>query len=202
MKSKAGDVTVANCASCHGAHRILPHADATSSINSANLQETCGTCHPGISSEMAAIPIHAAPGISQTPLAGLIANIYIIIIFVTIGLMVLHWLFDLRKQIKLVMKKKQVRRMSLNAVWQHTFLMVTFILLVITGFSLRYSHAFWVQWLFGWEGGFPLRGIIHRVSAVLFLLTSIWHIFYIYTVAGRRFIKDVFPIKEDIIHFW
>ena len=38
LKSKAGDVRVANCASCHGAHRILPHTDPTSSIYADNLQ--------------------------------------------------------------------------------------------------------------------------------------------------------------------
>ena len=53
LKSKAGDLTVANCASCHGAHRILPHTDPTSSIYPANLQETCGQCHPGITPEVA-----------------------------------------------------------------------------------------------------------------------------------------------------
>jgi len=202
LKSKAGDVTVANCSSCHGAHRILPHTDTTSSIYSANLQHTCGGCHPGISTEMASIPIHSTPGMSQTPIAGHIANIYIIIIIVTIGLMVLHWLLDLRKQIKLVMKKKQISRMTLNAVWQHVFLMATFVVLVITGFSLRYSDAFWVKWLFAWEGGFPLRGIIHRVSAVIFIITSIWHIFYIYTSTGRRFLLDMLPGKEDLAHLW
>ncbi|MCK5126171.1 MAG: hypothetical protein KAR42_07935 [candidate division Zixibacteria bacterium] len=198
LKSKAGDRTVANCASCHGSHRILPHTNSTSSIYAGNLQKTCGNCHPGISEEMAATPIHAAPGISQTPIAGVIATIYIVLIFITIGAMVLHWLIDLRKQIYLVNRKKQIRRMNFNAVWQHTFLMVSFIALVITGFALRFSEAFWVQMLFGWDGGFPLRGIIHRVSAVIFMLTAVWHTLYLTTRNGHSFLKDIFPIKEDL----
>ena len=32
LKSKAGDTTVANCASCHGAHRILPATDKDSTV--------------------------------------------------------------------------------------------------------------------------------------------------------------------------
>jgi hypothetical protein len=67
LKSKAGDVQVANCASCHGAHRILDHNDPTSSIHKDNLKATCGNCHPGISVEMAQTAIHETPGISQTP---------------------------------------------------------------------------------------------------------------------------------------
>ncbi len=198
LKSKAGDVTVANCASCHGAHRILPSSDQTSSIHSDNLQSTCGSCHPAISVAVANIPIHGAPGVSHTPIAAVIQKIYIYLIVIIIGGMLLHWLIDLRKEIKAVSQKPQIRRMTYNEVWQHTFLTVTFVLLVITGFSLRFSDAWWVRLLFGWEGGFPIRGIIHRVSAVLFVLTSIWHIAYLLTDRGRQFLKDMMPANLDI----
>lgn len=198
LKSKAGDVTVANCASCHGAHRILPSTDSTSSIHPYNLKSTCGSCHPEITVEVANIPIHGAPGVSHTPIAALIQKIYIGIIIVVIGGMIIHWLIDLRKQIKDLSKKEQIRRMNYNEVWQHIFLTVTFIALVMTGFSLRFSEAGWVKFLFGWEGGFPLRGIIHRVSAVLFVFTTIWHLFYLSSRRGRQFLKDMMPAVIDI----
>ncbi len=201
LKSKAGDVTVASCASCHGAHRILPKSDTTSSIHISNLQETCGECHPGISTEIALVPIHSTPGITQTPVAGVVANIYVVAIFVIIGAMILHWLIDLRKQIHIVMSMKQVRRMTLGDVWQHTFLMVSFTALAITGFSLRYSEAFWVQWLFGWEGGFPLRGLIHRVAAVVFCFTCVWHLVFLVTRRGRQFLIDMLPGPADFRNF-
>jgi len=200
LKSKAGDVTVANCASCHGAHRILPQSDPTSSIHISNLQETCGHCHPGISKTMATTSIHTTPGV-QTPVARIIANVYVIAIVLIIGTMIIHWLIDLRKQIHLVNLKKQVKRMTFNEVWQHTFLMISFIALAVTGFSLRYSDAFWVQWLFGWEGGFPLRGIIHRVAAVIFIFSIAWHVLYLTTSRGHRFLRDIFPEPLDIRQF-
>ncbi len=202
LKSKAGDITVANCASCHGAHRILPASDSTSSINPANLQQTCGRCHPGISKEMALTDIHTPPGVAHTPVAVIFQKIYLVAIFVIIGLMVIHWLIDLRRKILNVMRLEQVRRMNFNEVWQHTFLMVTFTVLAITGFSLRYSEAWWVKLLFGWEGGFPLRGIIHRVAAVLFVFTSFWHLFYLKTERGRRFLTDMWPGKKDFTQFF
>ena len=58
LKNKVGrqdDVRVANCASCHGSHRILPHTDPASSIYPANLQATCGECHEKISVELATL---------------------------------------------------------------------------------------------------------------------------------------------------
>lgn len=201
LKSKAGDLTVANCASCHGAHRILPESDPTSSVNPANLQETCGHCHPGITPAVASTPIHGTPGVTRTPAASIFRNIYIIAIIVIVGTMVVHWLIDLRKQIKMVNQKTQVVRMTVGEVWQHTFLMVTFVVLVITGFSLRFSEAWWVKLLFGHEGGFPIRGVIHRVTAVLFILVAVWHMIYLTTARGRKFFKDIFPAMHDFVQF-
>ena len=91
LKSRAGDTHVANCASCHGVHRILPSSEATSTINPENLQQTCGECHPGISREMAAAPIHGVTGQGlQTSAADFVEKAYIIVILVVIGMMVLH----------------------------------------------------------------------------------------------------------------
>jgi cytochrome b subunit of formate dehydrogenase len=201
LKSRAGDITVANCSSCHGAHRILPHTDTTSSINPRNLQATCGGCHPGISATLAKTPIHGTPGMSSTPAANVVRIIYIFAIAVIIGSMSIHWLIDLGRQIINVMRKKQVRRMTYNEVWQHVFLTISFIVLVITGFSLRFSEAGWVKLLFGWEGGFPVRGIIHRVAAVVFIITVIWHLIYLTTSRGRLFFKDIFPNRSDFSQF-
>jgi cytochrome b subunit of formate dehydrogenase len=150
---------------------------------------------------MANTPIHGQPGLSQTPLANIVRNIYVVAIVVIIGLMIIHWLLDLRKKIKNVSALKQVRRMMPGEVWQHTLLMVTFIVLVITGFALRYSESWWVNMLFGWEGGFPLRGIIHRVAAVVFVLSVIWHLFFLGTARGKQFIRDMWPRKRDLSDF-
>jgi cytochrome b subunit of formate dehydrogenase len=201
LKSKAGDVTVANCASCHGAHRILPHTDTTSSIYASNLRATCGTCHPGISEQMAQTPIHGTPGMSSTPAAGIVKNIYVVAIALIVGAMVVHWLLDLRKKVKQVSLVPQVVRMNCNEVAQHTVLMVSFIALVISGFSLRFSESPWVQWLFGFEGGFPLRGIIHRVAAVALIVATLWHLIYLRSQRGRQFVVDIFPRGRDFSQF-
>ena len=60
IASSYGSKTVANCASCHGYHDILPPTDPNSSVYPANLVDTCGNpkCHPGISSKIASAKIH------------------------------------------------------------------------------------------------------------------------------------------------
>lgn len=198
LKSRSGDIAVANCASCHGAHMILPQSDPLSSINPANVQNTCGKCHPGISATLANATVHVAPGASANPIAGIVKSVYVFAIFVIIGLMLLHVAIDYRKQLKMVMLKEQVQRMTGNEVFQHWLLLISFSILVITGFALRYSEAWWVKLLFGWEGGFPVRGVIHRTAGVVFIFSSFWHLFYLGTARGKQFIRDMWPRKRDV----
>lgn len=202
LKSKAGDLHVANCASCHGVHRILPSTDPTSTIYPENLRETCGECHPGITRALASTPIHGIGGEGlQTKAAEIVKKIYIAAIIIIIGLMVLHWLIDLIRQIFLVMKKPQVRRMRIGELWQHTLLMVSFIILVISGFALRFSDSWLTKIFFGWGRGFELRGTIHRVAAVVMIFVTAWHIFYLFTRRGRTFFIDMMPKVSDFKEF-
>ncbi len=202
LKSKAGDKLVANCASCHGAHRILPASDATSSINPQNVPATCGKCHPGISPVIARTPIHATATMSRTGWPRIVKIVYIFLIVVVIGGMVLHWLIDLFRQIRNVMNEKQVRRMDPDEVIQHTVLAVSFTVLVVTGFSLRFYDAWWSTFLFGREGGYEVRGIIHRVAGIVLLLGSVWHVLFMLTSRGKVFLNDMLPTKQDFQQFF
>jgi len=197
LKSKAGDQTVANCASCHGAHRILPSTNPTSTIHPDNLKKTCGGCHPEISTKIAQTPIHDSNSGLHTGVAGIVRIVYLWLIFGIIGGMVIHWLIDLRKQIRVVMKKKDIRRMEGDEVVQHFILALSFTVLVVSGFSLRFYDVWWSEMLFGWEGGYAFRGDLHRIAGVIMLLASVWHLFFLSTERGKKFLKDMWPRWED-----
>jgi formate dehydrogenase gamma subunit len=199
LKSKAGDNTVANCASCHGAHRILPHTDETSSIHPDNLQHTCGECHPGISKEFAQAKIHEIGVMQMRGWPDFFAALYMIVITCTLAGMLFYIGLDFRRQVRKVLVGQQVRRMTQWEVFQHTVLMIAFLLLVVTGFALRFSDAWWSLLLFGREGGFPLRSLIHRVSAVVLVLLSIAHLFYLRGARGKEFMRHIFVSLEDLV---
>jgi formate dehydrogenase gamma subunit len=199
LKSRAGDLTVANCASCHGAHRILPHTDETSSIHTANLQQTCGECHPGISRELAQSKIHEVGVMQMSGWPDFFAVMYMIMITGTVGGMLAYIALDVRRQVSDVMLLEQVRRMTRWEVLQHSVLVLAFLLLVITGFALRFSDSWWAVLLFGREGGFPLRNTIHRVSAVVLILLSVTHLLYLRGRRGREFMRHMFPSLDDLI---
>jgi cytochrome b subunit of formate dehydrogenase len=92
-------------------------------------------------------------------------------------------------------------RMTLNERVQHILLLTSFITLVITGFALKYPEAIWVMWvrmIFG-DYAFEIRGIVHRVAAVVMIADSIYHIFYVsFTKRGRKLIVDLWFYKKDL----
>jgi cytochrome b subunit of formate dehydrogenase len=201
LKSTDGDSEVATCASCHLEHKVLPSADPSSSVNPANLHRTCGKCHHGISSAVVHLPIHTTEGIALNRTGKVMQGIYIIAIIVIIGLMVVHWVVELQKYVRLLNDEQQIVRMRRDELWQHTLLMVSFIILTITGFAFHFSGAWWVRLLFGWTGGFALRQTLHRIAAVVFMATALWHVVYLCGSRGRRFVRDIYPRVSDFRQF-
>lgn len=101
-------------------------------------------------------------------------------------------------------EEKKYVRMTRNERIQHFFLLSSFIVLVITGFWLKFPEAWWVKWIvfiIG-ENAFEARGIIHRVASIVLIIVSVYHLFYIsFTQSGRKLVKDFFPAKKDITDF-
>ena len=200
LKSKAGDPSVANCSSCHSYHLVLPSSDPHSSIHPENLAGTCGECHPGISAELAAVPIHDVGGVDpRAPITQLIEKIYIWLIAIVIGGMFLHTLMDYIKQVRNTMEAPSVRRMRGLEAAQHMALLLSFGTLVISGFALRFGDSWWARFLFSWEGGYEFRGILHRYAAVFLIAASIWHAVYLFTTRGRWFLRSMVPGIQDFM---
>jgi len=205
MASQLGSKVVANCASCHGVHNILPSSDPKSMINSANLAQTCGQCHIGAGTNFASSRMHLTSNLaSEVPPTDmgftgttLVRWIYLPLIFLVIGGMVFHNALIWRKKVSA--KRKEIRtivRLSVNQRFQHWFLLTSFIVLVISGFALQYPDS-WLGWLLG--GNESLRRIVHRVAAVGMLVVGTYHVLYLAISAdGRKWVKDMLPRFKDI----
>ena len=90
LASRGGSLRVANCASCHGVHNILPSSDPDSYTHPDNLAETCGNCHEGAGTQFAIGPIHVLAEDTPNIVAYWIRAIYIPLIWITVLGMVLH----------------------------------------------------------------------------------------------------------------
>jgi len=202
LATQYGETNVANCASCHGVHDILPSKNEASSISPKNLQATCGKCHPGAGETFSKTPIHLDLEAESNVILSWIQKFYILIIALTLGGMAMHNLMDYIRHFRETMKKlKPVAvyvRMTRSERVQHFLLLTSFLTLVVTGFALKYPDSVWALPFKYVPGGFEARGWIHRVAAVVMVLDSLYHVYYlIATKRGRRFALDMIPTLQD-----
>jgi formate dehydrogenase gamma subunit len=204
LASKLGSKVVANCASCHGVHNILPSTDPKSMISANNLPQTCGQCHIGAGANFTSGKIHltselvAAAGAQDVGLIGtrIVRWIYIpLIVLVIAGMAAHNGLIWFRKAAAKKRQTREIVRLTLNQRVQHWLLLTSFIALVLSGFALQYPDS-WLALLLG--GSEYLRRIIHRIAAVVMLLAGVYHLLYLATVKeGRLWLKDMLVRGKD-----
>ena len=200
LASKLGSNVVANCASCHGVHNILPSSDPKSMISQANLVKTCGQCHPGASENFARGKIHIDAPLSAD--VGSIAvrwirRFYLGMIFAVIsGMLLNNFLIWRRKAVERRRDgRRTVTRMDKSQRIQHFLLLLSFFVLVVTGFALKYPDS-WFAAMLGM--GERVRGIVHRAAGVVLIAVSLYHLAYlIASRKGRRLISDMLPEPKD-----
>jgi formate dehydrogenase gamma subunit len=194
----------ATCVDCHSAHLVLPAADPASTVSADNVVSTCAQCHPGADANFARSYDHRSSSITENPVNRIIRKIYLWIILVTIGGMVLHNLlimnyYMIKRKREQEGSRETVLRFTVNEVIQHFALTVSFTVLVITGFALRFPEAFWVDWLTSAGMTEALRRNIHRASGVVLMITSLYHGWYVLaTKRGRGELKAMLPAWRDI----
>ena len=202
LASESGSTVVANCASCHGAHDILPSSDPRSKVNHANLKATCGQCHPGISDKFLQGKVHINAPLSAdigSVAVRWIRRIYLMLIFFTIGAMLLHNLIIWRRKalLRRDAHRRIVRRMDINQRVQHLTLLISFFVLVLTGFALKYPESWFAELLHLNE---TLRGILHRTAGGVLIAVGLYHAAYlIVSRAGRQLMFAMLPEPKDAL---
>jgi formate dehydrogenase gamma subunit len=205
LAAQYGSTLAANCASCHGVHKILPSADPKSSIYTTNLVATCGKCHPGATENFAQSKVHidiAAASTVGEDLGGKmnwwVRRVYLVLIAGTIGFMLVHNLLVFGKKVRARYRTAglSIERMNGSQRLQHVILASSFILLAVTGFALKFPDS-WIAKALGANEMF--RRWSHRGAGVVMLLIGLYHLYYIFSKKeGRQLVKDLFPTLKDI----
>lgn len=207
MASIMGSKQAANCASCHGSHNILPSSDPNSTINPKNLVSTCGKCHPGANENFAKAKVHLDSSMaadSGSKWVRLVRSFYLVMIFGTIGGMLLHNLLVMRRKLKARREghvhvaggSRVVVRMTKLQRYQHLMLLTSFIVLVFTGFALKYPDSL-LGFIFINE---IVRSYLHRIAGVVLIAVSVYHVYYILRhKEGRQLVKDLLPTPKDAL---
>ena len=194
-----GSTMAANCASCHGYHKILPSNNPDSLIHPSHLITTCGKCHPGASTGFVSGRIHTDG--DQGNETGMVVNrwvkrIYIILIVLTVTLLGTHngvWWWRKVKARRRA-QGEMVVRMDRGQRLQHFVLMSSFLVLAVTGFALKFPNT-WFAHLLGSE---EIRRWIHRIAGLVLIAGGLYHVVYVaFTAKGRKLLRDLWPRWQD-----
>lgn len=207
-----GDYSTAQCLSCHvtrgeNAHMMLPPRDPKSSVNPANVADSCRstTCHPGADPRIAEAAVHFdLPTARGTPEYAL-AAIFIILTILTFGPSCLLVLLDLlqviaarsvhgEKRLHYLVHRilrdprgeRHLTRFSRSHRVQHWVLTVLFVLLVMTGFPMKFAEARWAAALVNFFGGLAAARVIHHWAGILLVLGFMGHLADVFV----RFLKQ------------
>jgi formate dehydrogenase gamma subunit len=83
--------------------------------------------------------------------------------------------------------------------WQHWLVAASFVLLAVTGFALKYPESWWARPFMGIETRFAVRGILHRMAAVIYSVVAVLHLAYLASTSrGRETFKALMFRWSDV----
>ncbi|MDA8123853.1 MAG: cytochrome c3 family protein [Deltaproteobacteria bacterium] len=203
---------VAGCADCHTSHNILPPTDVRSSIHPANLVTNCGRCHQGFNPRFVLYKAH--PNYHDRKNYPTLFWTFVFMSLLLIGTFLFFWVHTLLWWRKVYWEKDKrerlggsaemlppgseglvpVERFSLRERIVHILLILSFMMLVMTGFPLKYHEAPWAKTLIGLWGGAAGAGLFHRIAAGL--LTALF--LYVLVLS----LQFLFPKGQRTKGFW
>ncbi|MBI9072260.1 MAG: cytochrome b/b6 domain-containing protein [Melioribacteraceae bacterium] len=197
------DEDAAMCVDCHDVHKILPAMHAESSVSKENVTATCQKCHENATENFSVSYSHQTIDKDARFIESVVENVYFWMIIVVIGGMVIHnliiFIFEIYKRRQKQKRVITVPRFTKNELVQHLMLLVTFILLAITGFALKYPNSWWAEGLQAAGMTETVRQWTHRISAVLMLVAGFYHVFYLFaTGRGREVLLGFLPTLKDL----
>ena len=201
---KRGDKDAAMCVDCHGVHKILPKYHEESTINKKNVLVTCKKCHSNATDVFSNSYSHVTEEDTTAQFVeDLVGTIYFWLIIVVIGGMILHnliiFIYDIREKQKKIKNEIKIPRFTTNELLQHIILIVSFTILAITGFQLKFPDSWWSEGLTYLGMDEITRQYVHRGAAVVMIVLSLYHVFYLlFTSRGRAVVKSLLPNLSDI----
>lgn len=86
-------------------------------------------------------------------------------------------------------------RFNMNQRLQHIFMFVPFIILVFTGFPIKFPDSAFGGFVFALMGGIESARYIHRVAAAVMILDFVYHVFYLF----YNIIVNKIPLSKMVL---
>ena len=192
-----GLASAPRCSDCHDAHAARAPGNPASQVSSANLLATCSSCHQGATVRFTGFDPHPAPlDRAHSPLIYYVELFMIVLLAGVFGFFGLHTVLWLQRSIvgKLRGELPQrplpagpyVRRFSPVERATHIVVIVSFMLLALTGLPLLYAETGWARWLIDAFGGVRSAHVIHLVNAAI---TFGYFLFHLCWLAWRVLVR-------------
>lgn len=205
-----GSQNTADCLHCHaglgqnvhGMQKALDGASPTSLIRTPDTCRTAG-CHETAGAHLSAAAVHLDVA-STRGIEFIIACLFVAMVAFTFGpsllltaLKLLHYILGRRApheakhaQLARVLNahpraREKLVRFTPHQRAQHWLLAVTFTLLCLTGFPMKFADQHWAAWLIARIGGLSVARTIHHFAGVLLICGFFYHILYVILLARR-----------------
>jgi cytochrome b subunit of formate dehydrogenase/nitrate/TMAO reductase-like tetraheme cytochrome c subunit len=208
-----------------GTHAIVAKTDPASVVHEANRKNACARCHEGATDNFAALIAHKPP--QETgghPVPHIVHIAFSWLTTLTLVFFAFHVLIDFIYELRERLKAKHGHGPSVDAVRsvirfdihqriQHWFMLSGVILLGLTGWPLRGAGTFGDAPILGGQdaapysqafmklfGGAEGAALWHRVGAVLIIIASVYHLFYLtFLAAQKRLPLSMLPAPKDAL---
>jgi cytochrome b subunit of formate dehydrogenase len=202
-----GYQSAAMCSDCHTPHHNLPASDPRSSTHPDNLAATCGAsnCHAGqINASFLTFIPHSDPmDPDQNPWVHYIYLFMTLLLLGVFGFFGLHALLWLQRTLVGRLRGEfkvehfgagpYVRRFTTTQMWLHVTIILSFLLLSVTGLPLKFAAAPWAPGLMRALGGPEVAAWLHRFAALV--------TFGYFAVHLAMLFRDI-VLKKEKGYFW
>ena len=198
---------VAGCADCHTSHSILPHDDPSSSLYGQNLVQTCAKCHENSSSQF--VKFYAHGKMTDKDNYPILYYTYVSMTILLVGTFLVFWVHTLlwlfRGFVENREKKRALiaghyhfipdahkiyRRFTRVHIFLHLLVIISFLLLSLTGLPLKFAEQQWAAVMMNFYGGAANAALLHRVGAAI---TFVYFVSALFMSAKFLFYKLQYP---------
>jgi len=203
-----GRKAAATCSDCHTPHQNFASTDPRATTHPDNLAATCGAsgCHANdnINASFLSFMPHSDPmNRDQNPWVHYIYLFMTLLLLGVFGFFGLHALLWLQRTLVGRLRGEfkvqhggpgpYVRRFTTTQMWLHVTIILSFLLLSVTGLPLKFAAAPWAPGLMRYLGGPEVAAWLHRFAAIV--------TFGYFAVHLGMLIRDVFLQKRKG-YFW
>jgi len=206
--SSVGRKQAATCSDCHTPHQNLAASDPRSTTHPDNLAKTCGasSCHGDdtINASFLSFMPHSDPmNPDQNPWVHYIYLFMTLLLLGVFGFFGLHAFLWLQRTLVGRLRGEfkvqhggpgpYVRRFTSTQMWLHVSIILSFLLLAVTGLPLKFATAPWAPGLMRVLGGPQVASYLHRFAAII--------TFGYFAVHLAMLFRDI-VLKKQRGYFW